>query len=118
MAQLPLRRYLFLLVIVGLLPLVALSGLGLISLYSQLREETLDHAREIARALATAVDAQLERSTSALQVLSTSPNLDRGDLAAFHGQARRVLATQKPQWAALHSHPKTPWRWRRRVRSS
>ena len=80
----------------------ALCGVGLLALYSQQRNSALEHARDVSRALATAVDAQLQRSMAALQVLATSPLLERGDLDAFYAQALQVLSTQKPQWAAVH----------------
>ena len=100
--MLPLRRYLFLLVIAGVLPLATLCGAGLLALYAQQRSETLQHGRDLSRALATAVDAQLQSSIAALTVMATSPLLERGDLAAFHSQALRALEARKPQWAAVH----------------
>ena len=99
---LPLRRYLFLLAIAGILPLAALCGVGLLALYAQQREEALVYGRDISRALATAVNAQLQSSIAALQVLATSPLLERGDLQGFRGQALRALEARRPDWAAVH----------------
>src|SRR5258708_14186422 len=100
MPRIPLRRHLFVLVAAGILPLALLAGVGLVSIFSQQRSESERKALEITRALATALDAELQRSISALQVLATSDPLVRGDVAAFDTTARRTLQTQK-QWTHL-----------------
>lgn len=46
---------------------------------------------DVARALMQAIDRELASAQGALQALGTSPNLDRGDLRAFYGQASEVL---------------------------
>ncbi len=93
----PLRRRLVLLVITGILPLALMSGLGLMQLARQQRLQAERATLDLARAMVIAVDAELQRSVSALEVLSTSASLDVGDLAAFHARAQRVVATE-PAW--------------------
>ncbi|MEO8136843.1 MAG: cache domain-containing protein, partial [Betaproteobacteria bacterium] len=96
----PLRRRLFLLAVVGILPLAALSGAGLILLLDQQRSQSDRAALDIARALATAVDAELRRSVSVLEILATSPQLDADDMRQFEDTARRAIAAS-PQWRSI-----------------
>jgi PAS domain S-box-containing protein len=49
---------------------------------------------DVARALMQAIDRELASAQAALQALSTSVNLDRGNLRAFHGQAADVLRSR------------------------
>jgi signal transduction histidine kinase/CheY-like chemotaxis protein len=96
----PLRRRLFLLVVAGMLPVAAMSGIGLLALEHQQRKQVERVGLELARALATAVDAELRGIGSVLEVLATSVSLDHYDRPAFLARARRVLDTQ-PHWAAV-----------------
>ena len=96
----PLRRRLFLLAAVGIVPLVIMSGIGLYALARQQRTQAERIGLELARALATAVDGELRSSIAALQSLATSVALERDDLPAFRERARRILESQ-PYWAAV-----------------
>ena len=96
----PLRRRLFLLAAVGIVPLVIAAGLGLRAQARQQRTQAERIGLELARALATAVDAELRSSISVLEALATSFTLDGTDLARFEERAQRVLATQ-PNWSAV-----------------
>ena len=100
-SRLPLRRYLFILVIAGILPLAVLSGVGLVAQFEEQRRETLQHAQEITRALDIAVEAELQRSLSSLTVLATSSALQAPDLREFHELSRRALAAQ-PEWLSIN----------------
>ena len=100
MPGVPLRRRLFLLAGVGIVPLAVMSGIGLYALAHQQRVQAERVGLELDRAVATAVDAELRSSVSVLESLATTPTLDRHDLAGFRERARRVLETQ-PQWAAV-----------------
>ena len=100
MAGVPLRRRLFLLAAVGIVPLVVVAGVGLYALAQQQRAQAERIGLELARALATAVDGELRSSASALQALATDAALERHDLVAFRGRAERVVATQA-NWAAV-----------------
>jgi signal transduction histidine kinase/ActR/RegA family two-component response regulator len=100
MAGVPLRRRLVLLAVVGIVPLAVMSGIGLYALAQQQRVQAERVGLELARAVATAVDAELRSSISVLESLATTLTLDRGDLAGFRERAWRVLQTQ-PQWAAV-----------------
>lgn len=115
----PLRRRLFLLALVAILPLTVIVGVGLYALLHQQRAQVQRVGLEFARALATAVDAELGRTVAVLDSLATTPTLDRGELSAFQARAERVLATQ-PHWAAvtladLSGKPLVDTRFRGRV---
>jgi signal transduction histidine kinase len=96
----PLRRRLFLLAAVGILPMAIVSGIGLYVLAEQQRTQVGRVGLELTRAVATAIDAELRSSISVLESFSTTITLDRGDLPGFYERARRVLETQ-PTWAAI-----------------
>ena len=100
MRSVPLRNRLFLLAAAGVLPLALLSGIGLYVLYRQQVAQVERTGVEVARALATATDAELRRSFAALEVLSAATSLDRDDVKTFDERARRTLDHQ-PQWAAI-----------------
>jgi len=99
-SSVPLRRRLFLLVVAGILPIAAMSGVGLYLLIQQQRVQAHRVGLELARALATGVDAELRSSVSVLEVLATSVALDQSDLSGFRTRAERILRVQ-PQWAAV-----------------
>ena len=93
----PLRRRLLLLAAAGILPLVVMAAVALYALFAQQRSQAQRSTLEIARALATAADAELSRTVSVLEALATSPQLDRGDMTAFAERLRRVAALH-PNW--------------------
>ena len=95
-----LRQRLFVLAVIGIVPVAAISGLGLYALLHQQRSQVERVGLEFARALATAVDAELRRTTAVLQSLATAVVLDRDDLTGFRLRAARVLEVQ-PNWAAV-----------------
>lgn len=95
-----LQRQLFTLAIVGVLPLAILAGAGLHIFFEQRRDVEQRRALEVTRALATAVEAELQRSLAALQILAVSGALDPGVRSDFDEVARRALATQ-PGWRNL-----------------
>ena len=100
MATVPLRRRLLLLVAAGIIPLTAMSGAGLYLLARQQRIQVERVGLELARALATGVDAELRSSVSVLGALATSATLDGNDLGQFRVRAERIRKTQ-PHWVAV-----------------
>src|SRR5690348_4302695 len=97
MKRVALSRRLLLLVATGLLPVVVMSALGLYGLYAEQRRQTERTASELARALSTALDTELQQSIAALEVLAASPRLDRPELEPFRVQLERVVAMH-PNW--------------------
>ena len=77
-----------------------MAGVGLYALARQQRTQAQRVGVELARAVATAVDAELGSSTAVLQALATTLTLDRDDLAGFLERAQRV-AGQQPQWVSI-----------------
>ena len=84
----------------GIIPLAVMSGIGLYGLAQRQRTQAESIGLELARALATGVDAELRSSISVVQALATTASLDRDDLMGFQERAQRVLETQ-PNWAAV-----------------
>ncbi|HUP98752.1 MAG TPA: ATP-binding protein [Usitatibacter sp.] len=106
MKSVPLRRRLLLLVAAALLPLAATAGLALYDLYVQQRMQAERSVLEVARALSTAVDAELRRTVSVLDALGTSASLERGELSVFQDRARRMHKAQE-HWGSLLLHDRT-----------
>lgn len=86
----PLRYRLFQLAASGLLPLALVATLVIAWLVQDRRDEAERSALEVSRALATAVDAELRATVSALQTLGLSDELHPAQMEAFQALARRV----------------------------
>lgn len=82
------------LVIVGVLPAWAVTGMTIIGSYQRERATLESSTTGTARALMGEVERDLASAIASLQVLAMSPDLDSGNIAAFHDQARKVLLTQ------------------------
>ncbi|HEX6156907.1 MAG TPA: cache domain-containing protein [Burkholderiales bacterium] len=95
-----LRRRLFLLAVASILPLAAMAGLGLVALAKERRSQVERQGLEVTRALATAVDVELDRSIAVLAGLAIGPALDTRDFARYHEAMRRVLGT-RPDWVTI-----------------
>jgi signal transduction histidine kinase/ActR/RegA family two-component response regulator len=96
----PLRRRLLVLAAAGILPLAVMAGLGLYALARQQRAQAESVGLELARSVATAVDAELGSSTSVLRSLATARTLENDDIPAFRERALRVVALER-NWAAV-----------------
>ena len=96
----PLRRRLFLLAAVALAPVAVMAAVGLGTLVRHQQDETARAGVELARALATAVDAELGRSVAVVQAIATSPLLENDGLAELHARIVRVVDTQV-HWIAM-----------------
>jgi len=101
-----LRSRLLYLAAAAFLPLALVSGISLLALVHQQREQAERAGVEITRALSTAVDAELSRSFAALEALGTSTLLDTGDLRRFHDRAMRVTGTRS-QWRSVLLHDRS-----------
>lgn len=86
-----LRSLLALLAITVLLPVALVGGWAIKNAVEQRRQEVEQAALEISRALATAVNADLESSISSLRTLSYSSTLAKGDIKGFYSVARDAL---------------------------
>jgi two-component system, sensor histidine kinase len=86
-----LRKRLLALVMAIVLAAIGLSAAGLGWIQQRERGHAQQMLQEKARQLAARVDAELDRTIAALKVLAVSSALQRGDLAAFHQLASRVV---------------------------
>jgi signal transduction histidine kinase/ActR/RegA family two-component response regulator len=91
------RSHLVILVVAVLVPMIIFAVIVLVTLGRQQRAAVEAGAVETVRALTNAVDESLTSSAKVLEALAMSHSLDRGDLRAFHAEARRTAATQ-PGW--------------------
>jgi signal transduction histidine kinase len=98
---LPLRHLLVLLTAIGLLPL-ALLGIWSIHVASEYRQREQERTMlDLARALSSAVDAELDSSVAALSSMAHDPAMQAGDLRAFY-EVARVLAKGQPDWLGVY----------------
>ena len=95
-----LRRLLVLLTALGLLPLALLGvwGLHLVSDYQQREQQR--HLLDLARALSSAVDAELDGAVAALTSTARTPQMAAADLRGLHAIARAQAAAQ-PEWLTI-----------------
>ena len=85
-----LNRHVLLVVLSALLPLLAVAAALAFVLVDKERKNTERELQDSARLLAQAVDTELQRSFAALQALSRSESLRRGDLKSFYSEASDV----------------------------
>jgi len=96
----PIRMFLAHLVVLGLLPLALLGAWAVISTLSAQQDETQRTALELSRALASAVESELDATVQTLSTISRSSALQAGDMHAFYNTARDEVAAH-PEWAAI-----------------
>ncbi|MEO7338734.1 MAG: ATP-binding protein, partial [Caldimonas sp.] len=87
----------------ALLPLAVMAGVALQALLDQQRLQTEQSSLDLTRAMATAVDAELRLTVSALQSLAaTEPQAarGRGDIESLYEVARRVV-DERPEWRTV-----------------
>ncbi|MEW6705270.1 MAG: ATP-binding protein [Pseudomonadota bacterium] len=95
------RRRLYLLAAAAIVPLALISGASVLLLVQQQRAQAERATLDLTRAMSVAVDAELQRALSALDVLSTSSALDHGDLSTFKQRCERVVSNQ-PGWMLVN----------------
>lgn len=100
MKSVPLRRKLLLLVAAAILPMALVSAWALSLLQRQLNERIEWIGLDVARAISTAVDAELRRTESVLETLAIKLRLEAG-LADFR-QLSEAACAELPYWRAIH----------------
>jgi signal transduction histidine kinase len=99
--SLPLRHLLVLLTAIGLLPL-ALLGIWSLHAASEYRQREQERAMlDLARALSSAVDAELDSSVTALSSIAHNPSMMAGDVRSFY-EVARALAQTRPDWLGVY----------------
>jgi signal transduction histidine kinase len=97
---LSLRHLLIALTAIGLLPLAAL-GAWSVHLAAEYHESEQERALlDLARALSSAVDAELDGTVATLASMARTPALEAGDLAAFYPIARDQARAQT-EWLGV-----------------
>ncbi len=98
--MLSLRHLLIMLTAIGLLPLALLGAWGIHAAgnYQQREQERL--MLDLARALSSAADAELDRAVAMLTSLGRSQALHDGDLRVFYDAAAALVKTQ-PEWLGV-----------------
>jgi signal transduction histidine kinase/ActR/RegA family two-component response regulator len=98
--SLSLRHLLVLLTATGLLPLAAL-GAWSVHLAAEYRQSEQERALlDLARALSSAVDAELDGTVATLASMARTPALDDGNVRAFYPVARDQARAQ-PEWLGV-----------------
>ncbi|HEX9443775.1 MAG TPA: PAS domain S-box protein, partial [Candidatus Binatia bacterium] len=91
------RSHLVILVLGAVLPILAFSAVMTGVFWRQQRTAFDDRFLDRVRAMAIALDRELDGNIRALEVLGQSPYLRSGDLQRFYEHAERARATQ-PTW--------------------
>ncbi len=98
--RLPIRVLLARLVILGLIPVALLSAWSIVDTVVAQRQATERSVLDLSRALASAVDADLEATRQTLSALGRSEELAAGDVHTFYDEASREVRSH-PEWAAV-----------------
>ena len=99
---LSLRTGLVLLVMAAMLPMLGFAGWTVFRMAETQSAAIERSGQDLARTLAVAMDRELMAMETALQVLTTSYHLEKGDLAAFHRQATDVLQHKSARREGVH----------------
>src|SRR6185436_7732837 len=89
------RTYLLVFALAILLPMIAFSAIAVWAFDRQQRALVERTGVETARAMMNAVDRELNAALTTLATLATARSLERGELAMFQEDARRVLGRQR-----------------------
>ena len=98
--RLPIRVLLARLVVLGMIPIALLSAWSIVDTVAAQRQATQRSVLDLSRALASAVDADLEATRQTLAALGRSEMLAAGNLRAFYDEAGKE-ARLHPEWVAI-----------------
>jgi hypothetical protein len=99
-SRLPIRVLLARLAVLGLLPVALLSAWAVVNTVRAQRQATERSVLELSRALASAVDSELDATRQGLAAIGRSEALSRADMAAFYVEAKNEVAAH-PEWRAV-----------------
>jgi signal transduction histidine kinase len=94
------RDRIFVVVAAAVLPLAIMSAVALYVGFRHQQEQAERSGLDLARAMSIAVEGELRRVVSVLQVLDDSLEVENEDLRSFHEHAKRVRAAH-PYWRAI-----------------
>jgi signal transduction histidine kinase len=92
-----LRSHLLLLSIATAAPVLVLAVAVAVLVVRKERDTVRDAAGDRVVAVMSAIDAELRGSLATLRALGASSHLEKGDFAAFHAEAQRILLAH-PDW--------------------
>jgi hypothetical protein len=98
--SLSLRQFLVLLTGLGLLPIALIGAWGINASVNEQQAELERSMLALTRALASAVDSELETTVENVRTLAKSPALASGDIAAFYKVARNTVLAQN-DWRSV-----------------
>jgi signal transduction histidine kinase/ActR/RegA family two-component response regulator len=98
---LKLRTHFVVLVAATLLPVLVLAVTVVLLVQRERHASVQRGLQDTARALAAAVDRELDSSVTALETLGDSPALDTGNLPAFYEHARRAREDNR-RWLSVY----------------
>ena len=98
--RVPLRQRLFVVVVAAVVPLAVVAAFAIWAGYQQQRQQAERSGLDVARALHTAVGAELRRTISVLQVLASSRAMEPLDREFLLERARQTLTAQA-HWRAI-----------------
>ncbi len=96
----PLRHKLILLAAVGMLPVSLLGAWGIWNAIQTQRQNLERSTLELSRALASAVESEIDATMRSLAAMARSKPLAEGDIPAFYEIAQSEVAA-RPAWAAV-----------------
>jgi signal transduction histidine kinase len=88
------------LVLLGLVPLAVLAALAIFNAARVHRDELSRSTQELSRAIATAVEAELDAAVITLTGLTQSPDLQAGNIRSFYDTATNTVRLQT-SWAGV-----------------
>jgi signal transduction histidine kinase/CheY-like chemotaxis protein len=92
--SLTLRQLLFLLTCLGLLPIVIIGAWGIHAAVDRQQADLQHSIQALARALASAVDSDLDTTVQTVRTLAGSPALTSTDFPSFYKQSQAAVAAQ------------------------
>lgn len=101
MTSVRLRHLLILLTALGLLPIALVGAWGISATVEQQRRELERSMLDLSRALASAVEAELDSTIGALSAMSYHPALIKGDVRSFYTTANETILS-RPDWASMN----------------
>ena len=100
MQRVPFRQRIFVVVAAAVLPLAVMSAIALYAAYQQQRAQAERAGLDVARAMSIAVEGELRRTISVLEVLDDALQVENENFVAFQDHAKRVRAAH-PNWRAI-----------------
>jgi PAS domain S-box-containing protein len=94
------RTHLIVLVLASIWPVLLFAGVATAVFWQQQRALLEQRYQERVRAMALALDRQIDGYVGTLTALASAPELDAGNLRRFYNRARRVLAAEN-EWSTI-----------------